>query len=145
MATITQGADGRPVIAGCGTLPPDDSEPGRVSKESRPKQSKTSKQATADRFGVLNAFVDCSLAGLSKADLITWLCLYRDTRNGFATTAQTDIAKRGGLCVRAVRYAIKNLTKRGLIVRVYKGGINRGPSRYRVEPLNKRTEATRCL
>lgn len=95
------------------------------------------KQKTRDRFGLLNGFVDCSMADLSKAELATWLCLYRDTRNGTACTSQADIARRSGLSVRSVKYAVKRLLDVGLLVRVFSGGLNRGPSRYKVQALGK--------
>ena len=63
----------------------------------QPDKPKSRSKATRDRFGVLNGFVDCSMAELSRAELTTWLILYRDTRNGTAATAQADIARRGGI------------------------------------------------
>ena len=77
------------------------------------------------------------MAELSKAELATWLCLYRDTRNGTACTSQADIARRSGLSVRSVKYAVKRLLDVGLLERVFRGGLNRGPSRYRVQSLGK--------
>ena len=124
--------DGRLVLKGAAMLPP--METGQpTSKNTTPK--KRTNKLSRDRFGVLNAFVDCSLAGLSKTELATWLCLYRDTRNGTACTSQCDIARRAGCSVRGVQKAIAKLTKRGLLVVIFVGGLNRGPSRYRVESL----------
>ena len=129
---ISHTADGRPVIAGCETLPPMlDDEPRKVATTDKPR-TKQSKQLTKDRFGVLNSFVDCSLVGLSKADVATWLILYRDTRNGIAVTSQADIARRIGASDRAVRSSIGRLVKRGLLVVVRRGGLLQGPSKYRV-------------
>lgn len=137
MATVS---DGRLTLSGAETLPPMEpptDRPGKPTGVSR-SRGKRNRRATADRFGVLNAFVDCSLAGLSRSELATWLCLYRDTRNGTASTGQADIARRAGLSVRAVQKAIGRLCKRGLLVVVFRGGLNRGPSRYRVESLTNR-------
>jgi predicted transcriptional regulator len=138
---VTPAADGRPVLAGASCLPPMATSSRKTSKQATTPADDRREQGTprknAHRFGVLNTFVDCSLSGLSKAEIATWLCLYRDTRNGTACTAQTDIAKRAGLSVRAVKYAVQRLLAAGLLVRVYKGGLNQGPSRYRVEPLGK--------
>lgn len=137
-------ADGRPTLAGAACLPPMNAtasprEPAKQTRNSR--QGRTNgaepKQKTRDRFGLLNGFVDCSMADLSKAELATWLCLYRDTRNGTACTSQADIARRSGLSVRSVKYAVRRLLDSGLLVRVYCGGLNRGPSRYRVESLGQ--------
>ncbi len=105
----------------------------------KPKD-KPDHKATANRFGVLNEFVDCSLAGLSKTELLVWFTLYRDTRNGTARTSQTDLARRGGVSVRAVQYATSRLEKRGLLRCVFRGGLNRGPSRWRVLPTGKKID-----
>jgi hypothetical protein len=126
--------DGRLVLMGAATLPPmEPTQP--TNKKTTPK--KRTNKLSRDRFGVLNAFVDCSLAGLSKTELATWLCLYRDTRNGTACTSQSDIARRVGCSVRGVQLAVARLRKRGLLVVVFRGGLNRGPSRYRVESLRE--------
>lgn len=112
-----------------------DSTSGRATSTKRDEP----KRKAADRFGTLNGFVDCSIAGLSRVELATWLILYRDTRNGTACTAQSDIARRAGASVRAVKYAVGRLISCGLLVRIHSGGLNRGPSRYRVEPLQRNT------
>ena len=144
MGTVDNGlsrdGDGRLQLTGAAMLPPMNAEPatGTGTNGSPTKGRGTDRRRTADRFGVLNAFVDCSLVGLSRAELATWLCLYRDTRNGTASTGQADIARRAGLSVRAVQKAIGRLCERGLLVVVYRGGLNRGPSRYRVESLTNR-------
>jgi len=98
-------------------------------------------RTTADRFAILNAFVDCSLPGLSRVELGTWLCLYRDVRDGTARTAQTDIARRLGVTVRAVGKAVQRLCRVGLLELVHQGGMNSGPSRYRVVPTVKQSQA----
>lgn len=100
-------------------------------------KGETGRRKTADRFTVLNAFVDAGMAGLSRVELGTWLVLYRDSRDGTACTSMEGIAGRVGCCKRAVVKAIARLRRRGLLVRVVKGGINRGPSRYRVLPMPK--------
>ena len=114
-----------------------DDEPQKVATvdKQRPKQSK---QMTKDRFDVLNSFVDCSLVGLSKADVATWLVLYRDTRNGIAVTSQADIARRIGISDRAVRSSVGRLEKRGLLVVVRRGGLLQGPSKYRVNGTSRK-------
>jgi DNA-binding MarR family transcriptional regulator len=81
---------------------------------------------------VLNAFVDISMAGLSRSEIAVWMVLYRDTRDGIAQTSQVAIARRAGVEDRTVRRAINRLTARGLVTVVYHGGLNRGPSKYRV-------------
>jgi hypothetical protein len=144
MASLEHGTDGRPIIVGSGGLPPLDEcdalpPPNSMGKANCKPTSKvkTNHTVTRDRFGTLNEFVDCSLVGLSRAEIATWLVLYRDTRNGIARTSQADIARRAGLSVRTVKDAVRRLRSTGLLVVVYLGGLNRGPSRYRVESIRK--------
>jgi hypothetical protein len=118
-----------PMLTGCDVLPP--MEPAEVSKPKR----KPDREKTGNRFAVLNAFVDCSLRGLTKAELATWLILYRDTREGTVSTSQANIARRAGISVRSVGKAISKLTMKGLLTIVFRGGLNRNPSRYRVNGL----------
>jgi hypothetical protein len=95
-------------------------------------------KATGDRFRILNAFVDGTLAGLSRSEIAVWLILFRDTRDGTVRTSQENLAKRSGTSVRHVRKAIAELTAAGLLTVVFQGGLNRGPSRFRVNPLRTR-------
>ncbi len=92
------------------------------------------KRQTRDRFGVLNTFVDCSVAGLTKAEVKTWLVLYRDTRNGTVSTSAADIGRRIGVSKRRTYDAIAGLTRKGLLTRLRRGGLNIGPGSYRVHP-----------
>jgi DNA-binding IscR family transcriptional regulator len=75
---------------------------------------------------------------LSRSEIAVWLVLYRDTRDGTVRTSQENIAKRSGTSVRHVRKAITSLTAAGLVTVVFQGGLNRGPSRFRVNPLRTR-------
>lgn len=131
-----------PILEGCDVLPPlhqDDPNgtPHQHQGDTTKAKGKTSHRKTADRFAVLNAFVDAGMVGLSKVEALTWLVLYRDTRDGTACTSAEDIARRIGCSKRAVSKAVGRLRCRGLLVQVFKGGINRGPSRYRVIPILK--------
>lgn len=139
-------ADGRPVLTGSSCLPkwyP----PGQEPTEPTPATSggkaqggkRDPKRKTADRFAVLNAFVDTTMHGLTKAEIATWLCLYRDTKRGTVRTSQADIARRSGLSVRSVKSAVKSLTAAGLLRVVFRGSLNQGPSRYQVIPIRKHT------
>lgn len=92
------------------------------------------------RFAALNAFVDFGIAtaGLTPAEALTWLILYRDTKgDGIARTAQSDIARRAGLSVRGVKKAVQALTAKGLLDVVRRGRLNDGPSTYRVHPTGR--------
>ncbi len=119
-----------PVLPGCSVLPPMET----VAKmNGKPK----GKRQTAERFAVLNAFVDVTAGELSRSEIMVWLVLYRDTKNGTARTSQADIARRGGLSVRSVAAAIGKLRGRGLLSVVRRGGLQCGPSTYRVHPLGE--------
>ncbi len=98
----------------------------------RKAKGKPARRSAGDRFAVLNAFVDAGMTGLSRVELATWLVLYRDTRNGVACTGMESIAVRVGCSKRGVVNAVERLRRRGLLIQVFRGGINRGPSRYRV-------------
>jgi len=96
--------------------------------------------ASRGRFASINAFVDGIAADLTRSQLAAWLVLWRDTdaRTGLARTAAADIARRVGASRRAVGDAIRHLCGEGLLVRVRKGGLNRGPSTYRVTANSRR-------
>jgi hypothetical protein len=118
--------------------------PCRAASNGKPKRPK---RMAADRFGVLNAFTDFTMGELSRAEIATWLILYRDTRDGKAKTSQIDIARRAGIDARSVRRAIEGLRRRGLLLIVRRGGLRQGPSTYRVHPLGenfKRTPVSGC-
>lgn len=127
------------VLSGCEVLPPMESKrPATAKGRSSNKGTKgQSTQATGQRFATLNAFVDNSLRGLSRVEALTWLVLYRDTRDGTVSTSIESIAARIGASKRATITAINRLRERGLLIRILKGGINRGPSRYRVVGIGK--------
>ena len=127
-----------PIIPGCEVLPPMNPPRPRTTsnngKAEKPKRAET----TLNRFRELNAFVDCSLTDLSRAEALTWLVLWRDTKQGGTVrTSSTDIARRIGTSRRAVTNALARLRKRGLLRLIHQGGFNRGMSIYRVVPLAK--------
>jgi hypothetical protein len=111
--------------------------PRRHQGDTSKAKGKPGRRNTADRFAVLNAFVDAGMVGLSRVEAMTWLVLYRDTWDGTACTSEENIGKRIGCSKRAVVAAVGRLRRRGLLIQVFKGGINRGPSRYRVVPIPK--------
>ena len=122
-----------PVLAGSAVLPPMNGKRKlpKATPTTEPKHSSKSR----DRFTVINNFVDFTMRKLKAADVRVWFVLYRDTKDGTAATAHTDIARRGGLSVRSVQTSIRRLERLGLVKVVYRGGLNRGSSRYRVAPL----------
>lgn len=137
-------------LPGCSVLPPrDDIEPthnadrrnGHASPQQRSKAKGPSenRKAAADRFAVLNSFVDFTMAGLTRSELATWLTLYRDTKDGTARTAVSDLARRTGMDRRNVLRAIRTLEQRGLLQVVMRGSLRKGASIYRVRSLDETT------
>lgn len=134
-----------PILPGCSVLPPMDEGKGSQhghqgngtdqGTAKKPK-GKTGRRKTGDRFAVLNTFVDFTAGELSRNEILVWLVLYRDTKpDGTARTSQDDLARRAGVSDRTIRRAIKQLEGRGLLGVVYRGGIGRGASAYRVRPV----------
>ena len=96
---------------------------------------KTSKRAAALRFQILNAFVDGGMADLTRAEIAVWLVLYRDTRpDGTARTSLDDLARRGGMDRQTASRAVGRLERRNMLRVIRRGGLNLGPSVYRVFP-----------
>jgi hypothetical protein len=107
------------------TVTTDTTERSHTRRQSKPKGS-------AARFKLLNEFIDQTLQQLTPRQVAVWLCLFRDSRNGTATAAQSYIATRCGLQRPTVSTTIGELEALGLVVTIHRGGINRGLSRYRV-------------
>lgn len=80
------------------------------------------------------------MTDLSRAEALTWLVLWRDTKDGTVRTSMTDVARRIGTTRRAVVDAVGKLEKRGLLIVAYRGGMKRGTNVYRVRPLAKLTD-----
>ena len=128
-----------PRLPGCSVLPPMNPRPATANNSPKDKPKRT--ETTSNRFRELNSFVDCSLIDLSRAEALTWLVLWRDTKQGGTVrTSSVDIARRIGTSRRAVTNAVAGLRKRGLLRLIHQGGINRGMSVYRVFPLAKLNE-----
>jgi DNA-binding MarR family transcriptional regulator len=81
---------------------------------------------------MINAFVDFTLAELSRNEIAVWFILWRDARNGVARTSQADLARRAGVADRTVRRALTTLQQRGLVDVSSRGGLGRGPSSYQL-------------
>ncbi len=119
-----------PVLHGCDVLPP--------QATAKAVKLKRSAKSAGGRFGVLNTFVDVTLRELDRTAGLVWLVLYRDIKpDGLAQTAQADIASRVGVTPRTVFTALKHLEDRGLLTVVFRGGLNRGPSIYRVRAVSE--------
>ena len=122
-----------------GMLPPDatfrpdnQGEPARPAPAAKPQR----RSGRGERFAVLNAFADCSLATLTGAETKVWLILFRDAKaaTGTARTGQADIARRAGLSLRAVKLALRSLRAKGMVHVVRRGQLNAGPSVYGIHP-----------
>jgi len=115
--------------------PSPDARTDAASGRTRDRGRQSARRGRSERFALLNAFVDFSIATakLTPAEALVWLVLFRDTKvNGTARTGQSDIARRTGLSVRGVQKAIDRLQTKGLIDVVQRGRLNAGPSVYRV-------------
>jgi hypothetical protein len=132
-----------PILEGCAVLPPmhqGNGSPRRHQGNTSKAKGKPSRRNTADRFAVLNGFVDFTMQELSRAEALVWLALFRDTKpDGIARTSQADLARRAGANVGTVKRAMAGLRRRGLLTVVFRGSLRRGPSAYRVHPLTRDT------
>lgn len=128
-----------PVLPGCSVLPPMEPRPVRLTSTTNGKAGNKPKRTAGagDRFATINAFVDFTLGGLTRNEAAVWLVLWRDTKDGTARTAQTDIARRAGINRRTVIRILGKLESTGLLRIVHRGGFNRGMNVYRVLPLAK--------
>ncbi len=93
---------------------------------------RSSPKGAGQRFKMLNDFVDITMQQLTPRQTAVWFCLFRDSRNGTASAAQSYIALRCGLQRPTVSTTIGELEALGLVVIIHRGGINRGLSRYGV-------------
>lgn len=85
-------------------------------------------------YDLLDAFVDFDMGGITPAEALVWVVLYRDT-DPLTNTARVScerIAARVGRSVRQVKRLLKKLADRGLIRVERRGGLNRGATTYRV-------------
>ena len=97
---------------------------------------KTTKRTSALRFEMLNAFADSGTQGLSRAEIVVWLILFRDTKGNDSTarTSLADLARRGGMDRKTASRAIGKLESRRMLQVIKRGGLNLGPSVFRVFP-----------
>jgi DNA-binding MarR family transcriptional regulator len=105
--------------------------------ENATARRKSSRRESRLRFELLNAFVDTGMAELSRAELAVWLVLYRDTkREGTARASLDDLARRGGMNRQTASRAVGRLARRNMLQVIRRGGLNSGPSTYRVFPFH---------
>src|SRR6266404_7864776 len=99
------------------------------------KSDQTMKRRSALRFQQFNLFVDRTMCGLTRAEALVWLCLFRDARDDLAQVPQSSLATRANVSVRAVKTAVARLAEKRLIKVVYRGSRGGMPSRYLVSPV----------
>jgi hypothetical protein len=100
----------------------------------RPRRP-TTKRRSALRFETLNAFIDRGMRHLSPHESAVWFVLFRDTKpDGTARTGIDDIAERAGIGRRTVLRSIKSMEHKRMLQTLRKGGLNVGPSTYRLFP-----------
>ncbi len=126
-----------PRILAVGEEPPALNPTLAADRASRKGKTSKPKRKAGERFAVFNALVDFTLCTLNRAQIAVWLILYRDTRDGTARTGIADIARRAGCDRSTVFRAVRSLERAGLLKVVYRGGLGKGTSRYRVRPLAK--------
>jgi hypothetical protein len=75
------------------------------------------------------------MRGLTPHQSAVWLVLFRDTKpSGIARASVDDIARRGGIGRRTVLRSLRRLEELRMLRVVNQGGLNRGPSAYRIFP-----------
>lgn len=84
----------------------------------------------------MNAFIDVTMAELTRAEVTTWFAIFRyiDSKKQTASVSVRTIAARTGTSYQHVHKAITSLIGKGLLERLKTGGINSGSSIYRVSP-----------
>lgn len=112
-----------------------DGAPPLAARSSAAGESVRNGRAAA-RFDEINTFLDVTARTLPRAAVLCWLVLWRDSRNGVARTAITDIARRSGCDRRTALRSIKALVNRGLVRVIRRGGLRVGLSIYKVTPVS---------
>lgn len=127
-------------LPGCSVLPPLKSHhvpTQNLPMKDEPKGRKS--KTNGNRFATINNFVDFTLGNLQRNETAVWLMLWRDERDGISRTSMAEIGRRLKIDRRTAIRAVGRLEKRGLLEIVVKGSLNRGPSMYRVKPLERAT------
>jgi AraC-like DNA-binding protein len=116
-----------PRILGVGEEPPpiSDGDSPQPTRRTSTGDRKRKGKSAGERFKVLNAFVDFSLAELGRVEICVWLILYPDTRDGTARMSYDDLARRAGCARRSVARAVRQLERLVLLRIVHRGGLRR--------------------
>lgn len=79
------------------------------------------------RWWAITEFIDGTARGLSNAEIVTWILLWRDTKkNGLAKTSISYLAERSGMSKRRIQQSLELLIENGLVKRVKRGGMAKG-------------------
>jgi DNA-binding transcriptional ArsR family regulator len=108
---------------------------GAAPKPSAKPTRKPAPPKSGERWADLNQFVDLTIGELTRAEIGTWMYLFRHARNGLVTASYDEIGKRIKTGPRNVRRAIRSLKKMKLLTVAKKGGLNIGANTYRISPL----------
>lgn len=117
----------------------------KVAAAGKPISAKNSRRSRPDngdasRWRTLNTFVDLIARHLSLVEIVVWMVLFRDCRDGTVKASQRNLASRSGASERSVVRAMRRLRDVRL-VEVVKASKSKGEaSLYRLE---ERPE--RCL
>jgi len=111
---------------------PADDAPATTTQPERPPDRQAA--GVGSRFKLFNGFVDFDLAKLRRNDLAVWVVLFRltDATTNTARASYQTIAASAGCSAATVKRAVKQLRERGLLRVVRQGGMNKGPSTFRV-------------
>ncbi len=101
------------------------------AKDEKPKK-KSPKTYAQERWMLINNFIVNSASQLKRSEMLVWLMLFRNSREGTVAMSQRNIAKLTGIRVDNINIAIKGLKQKGLVKVVHQGGYRHGMSRYRL-------------
>lgn len=93
------------------------------------------RRPVAERFRMINEFIDRTMGDLTPGETAVWLILWRDTKGGIAKTSLSRLAVRAGMHKRSVERSLERLIGKGLVRIVCKGGIRTGSSEYKISPI----------
>src|SRR4051812_47912701 len=96
--------------------------PMTIASAAEMASKRKSRKGTADRFSMMNTFIDCTMKDLKRSEIAVWWILFRDTRDGIVRASFDVIATRAGCDRRNVGRALKRLEALGLVKVIFRGG-----------------------
>jgi len=120
-------------------LPPletgDAAEPAPTRSAARKggRRSRRGSRRHAERWRLVNRFLDDDAGSMSRGAVLVWLALWRDTKaDGMACASIGNLAGRIRGSRNTVCRALSSLESRGLVEVVRRGSVNGGATVYRV-------------